>query len=54
MPLTALVTGATDGIGRAAALELARCGYTVHALGRDARRGAEILRDEACMENGAA
>ena len=51
---TALETGATDGIGRAAALELARCGYTVHALGRDARRGAEILRDEACMENGAA
>ena len=45
MPLTALVTGATDGIGRAAALELARCGYTVHALGRDARRGEEILAE---------
>ena len=45
MPLTALVTGATDGIGRATALELARCGYTVHALGRNAQRGDETLAE---------
>ena len=45
MPRTALVTGATDGIGRATALELARCGYTVHALGRNVQRGEETLAE---------
>jgi len=36
------VTGATSGIGRAAAIALADAGWWVAASGRDAERGAEI------------
>jgi NAD(P)-dependent dehydrogenase (short-subunit alcohol dehydrogenase family) len=38
----ALVTGATSGIGRAAALALADAGWWVAAHGRDDARGAEV------------
>ncbi len=41
----ALVTGATDGIGRATALRLARYGFALHVLGRDAARGERVLAD---------
>ena len=41
----ALVTGATDGIGRAIALRLARYGFALHVLGRDAARGERVLAD---------
>jgi NAD(P)-dependent dehydrogenase (short-subunit alcohol dehydrogenase family) len=41
--LTALVTGATSGLGRAAAEELARRGATVTVHGRDAGRGQDVV-----------
>jgi NADP-dependent 3-hydroxy acid dehydrogenase YdfG len=42
---TAVVTGATSGIGRAIAVALARAGFRVHALGRDQGRLASLLEE---------
>ncbi|MCV7027760.1 SDR family NAD(P)-dependent oxidoreductase [Mycobacterium sherrisii] len=42
---TALVTGATSGIGREIALELARQGAEVVVHGRSAERGAKVVQD---------
>jgi NAD(P)-dependent dehydrogenase (short-subunit alcohol dehydrogenase family) len=51
--LTALVTGATSGIGRAAAAELARHGAEVIVHGRDATRGGDVV-DEIAADGGKA
>ena len=42
---TALVTGATDGVGRAVAKRLATDGWRVLAHGRSAERGASLMRE---------
>lgn len=46
----ALVTGATSGIGRAIALALARDGYPVLALGRNATALADLARAAPSIE----
>ena len=43
-PQVALVTGSTDGLGRAVALALAAAGFEVLIHGRDAARGADLVR----------
>jgi NAD(P)-dependent dehydrogenase (short-subunit alcohol dehydrogenase family) len=48
-----LVTGATSGIGRAVALQLARDGFDVIVHGRDAGRGAKAV-DEIKASGGRA
>jgi NAD(P)-dependent dehydrogenase (short-subunit alcohol dehydrogenase family) len=50
---TALVTGATAGIGRAVAVRLAESGAEVVVHGRDAGRGAELV-DEIAQRGGRA
>jgi NAD(P)-dependent dehydrogenase (short-subunit alcohol dehydrogenase family) len=44
---TALVTGATSGIGRAAAIQLGREGAEVIVHGRDAKRGEQVVAEIA-------
>jgi NAD(P)-dependent dehydrogenase (short-subunit alcohol dehydrogenase family) len=41
---TAVVTGGTSGLGEAAAVALAKEGYRVLIVGRDAARGADVVR----------
>ena len=50
---TALVTGSTDGLGRAVARALAAAGFLVLIHGRDAQRGEDVVR-EICARGGSA
>ena len=49
-PKTILITGATDGIGKQTAIELARQGAKVLVHGKDKARGARVL-DEINRDN---
>jgi NAD(P)-dependent dehydrogenase (short-subunit alcohol dehydrogenase family) len=49
-----LLTGATRGIGRAAAIELAREGAEVALVGRDSERVEEVAREAVAAGGGAA
>jgi NAD(P)-dependent dehydrogenase (short-subunit alcohol dehydrogenase family) len=44
-PRTAVVTGATSGLGRAIALKLADDGLFVHVVGRSEERGAKVIAE---------
>ncbi|MFL1906049.1 SDR family NAD(P)-dependent oxidoreductase [Streptomyces tauricus] len=44
-PRTALVTGSTSGVGRAAAVALAQAGMSVVVHGRDAERGQSVCEE---------
>ena len=52
-PKTALITGSTDGLGRAVARKLAASGFVVLIHGRDTQRGGELVR-EICAQGGSA
>jgi NAD(P)-dependent dehydrogenase (short-subunit alcohol dehydrogenase family) len=51
--LRALVTGATSGLGRAIAIQLARDGADVTVHGRDAARGVQTV-EEIQLQGGSA
>jgi NAD(P)-dependent dehydrogenase (short-subunit alcohol dehydrogenase family) len=51
--VTALVTGSTAGIGKATALALARLGASVVVTGRDAERGARVVKEIEADEGSA-
>lgn len=44
MTKTALITGSTDGIGKATAIELAKKGYSIHILGTNTTKGENVLQ----------
>lgn len=51
MNKTALITGSTDGIGKATAIALAKDGYTIHVLGRNKERGEAVINELKNISN---
>ena len=45
MNKTCIITGATDGIGKQTALELAKIGYSMGLVGRNQEKGNEVLNE---------
>lgn len=42
-----MITGATSGLGKAGAIDLARCGATVHLVVRNEEKGREVIEEIA-------
>ena len=42
---TCLITGATDGIGKEAAIEMAKNGYNLILIGRSKEKGEKVTKE---------
>ena len=45
MNKTCIITGATDGIGKQTALDLAKIGYSMGLVGRNQEKGNQVLNE---------
>lgn len=54
MTKTILITGSTDGIGKLAALNLAKAGHQVYLHGRDADKLASVIDEVKAVATGVA
>ena len=45
MNINCIITGATDGIGKQTAIELARLGYNLGLVGRNKKKGESLIQD---------
>ena len=44
-----IITGATDGIGKQTAIDLAKLGYNIGIVGRSQRKGKAVLDEIASL-----
>jgi len=51
MSINCIITGATDGIGKQTAHDLAQLGYSIGLVGRDQEKGDSVLNEIACATN---
>ncbi|GIS54748.1 hypothetical protein Ct9H90mP29_17900 [bacterium] len=51
MNKTCIITGATDGIGKQTAIDLAGLGYSIGLVGRDQDKGELVLNEIANTTN---